>query len=75
MTAPPTDHRNSRPAPTERAYTDLGFGSVVAQQSKGRFLSHDGEPTSRKYGVGAQRLERAYLKALNASWPEFLGYA
>jgi inward rectifier potassium channel len=75
VTAPPSEHRDSRPAPTERAYTDLGFGTVVAQQSKGRFLSHDGEPTSRKYGLGAQRLERAYLKALNESWPAFLGYA
>ena len=35
------------PAPA-REYTDLGFGRVVSQQVRGRFLSHDGEPTSRK---------------------------
>ena len=79
MTPPPIDDRDGPPLPPppapDRAYTDLGFGRVVAQQVRGRFLTHDGEPTSRKYGVGAQRLERAYLKALNASWPEFLGYS
>ena len=62
------------PAPT-REFTDLGFGRVVAQQVRGRFLSHDGEPTSRKYGLGAQRLERAYLRALAAPAPAFLAWA
>src|SRR6185295_8192830 len=47
-----------------RAYTDLGFGRVVAQQVRGRFLTRDGQPTSRKYGLGAQRIERFYLRAL-----------
>ena len=51
------------PAPG-RAYTDLGFGRTVAQQIRGRFLTRDGQPTSRKYGLGAQRLERFYLRAL-----------
>ena len=55
-----------------RSYTDLGFGRVVAQQVRGRFLSHDGEPTSRKYGLGAQRLERFYLRALATPLPVFL---
>ncbi|AHG89773.1 Potassium channel, inwardly rectifying, Kir [Gemmatirosa kalamazoonensis] len=77
MTASPDDRAPlpPPPPPTERPFTDLGFGRVVAQQVRGRFLTHDGEPTSRKYGVGAQRLERAYLRALNASWPTFLAWA
>jgi len=78
VTAPTPDDRDPPAAPppsAQRAFTDLGFGRVVAQQVRGRFLTHDGEPTSRKYGVGAQRLERAYLQTLNAPWPAFLGYA
>lgn len=51
---------------------DLGFGRVVAQQVRGRFINHDGVATSRKYGLGAQRAERFYLNALNARWPAFL---
>ena len=62
-----TDERNDPtpvPPDPQRAYTDLGFGRVVAQQVRGRFLTHDGQPTSRKYGLGAQRFERFYLRAL-----------
>jgi inward rectifier potassium channel len=58
------------PAPTTEP-TDLGFGRVVAQQVRGRFLSHDGVPTSKKYGLGAQRAARFYLSALNTGWPSF----
>jgi inward rectifier potassium channel len=62
-----TDDRDDLPpvpTATGRAYTDLGFGRVVAEQVRGRFLTHDGRPTSRKYGLGAQRFERFYLRAL-----------
>lgn len=54
--------------------TDLGFGRVVAQQVKGRFLNRDGVANSRKYGLGPQRAERFYLRALNANWSQFLGW-
>ncbi len=54
--------------------TDLGFGRVVVQAARGRFLSRDGTPTSRKYGLGAQRAERWYLSALGASWPSFFAW-
>ena len=53
---------------------DLGFGRVVVQRARGRFLSRDGIPTSHKYGLGAQRAERFYLNALNARWPAFIGW-
>jgi inward rectifier potassium channel len=58
------------PPPTTEP-TDLGFGRVVAQQVRGRFLSHDGVPSSKKYGLGAQRTARFYLSALNTGWTSF----
>ncbi len=51
---------------------DLGFGRVVTERVKGRFLNQDGTPNSRKYGMGRQTWARLYLRALAASWPEFL---
>jgi len=73
MTAAPNDDAPALPASSGDA-SDLGFGRVVSQQVRGRFLSHDGTPTSHKYGLGAQRAERFYLNALNAQWPAFLGW-
>ncbi len=54
---------------------DLGFGRVVGQQVRGRFLNRDGSPNTRKFGLGPQRLERFYLAALSASWLTFLGWS
>ncbi len=76
-TTSPADERRAPPeAPAAPPYdpADLGFGRVVAQEARGRFLDREGRPTSRKYGLGAQRLERAYLRALAAPWPAFLGW-
>ncbi len=53
---------------------DLGLGKVVANTVRGRFISRDGTPSSHKFGLGAQRAERFYQAALNARWPEFLGW-
>ena len=61
------------PAPTTEP-TDLGFGRVVAQQVRGRFLSQAGEPTSKKYGLGAQRAARFYLSSLKTGWPSFFAW-
>lgn len=75
MSVVPTEplQEPSTPAPlSERPTEDLGFGRVVAQQVRGRFLSRDGTPNSRKYGLGPQRLDRFYQHALKASWPQFL---
>ncbi|HKP15001.1 MAG TPA: hypothetical protein VJT85_03025 [Gemmatimonadaceae bacterium] len=77
MTQPSIDDRDGPlylSRASGRSYTDLGFGRVVAQQVRGRFLTHDGEPTSRKYGLGAQRIERFYLRALAAPLPVFLAW-
>ncbi|MDF1502740.1 hypothetical protein [Roseisolibacter sp. H3M3-2] len=80
MTAPPTADPaagpapSAPPAPAAAEPSDLGFGRVVAQASRGRFLDHDGTPRAHKYGLGAQRLERFYLEALNAGWAPFLGW-
>ena len=60
-------HKHAPSAPD-----DMGFGRVVVQQVRGRFLSRDGVPMSVKYGLGAQRAEKFYLSALNARWPQFL---
>jgi inward rectifier potassium channel len=67
---------NSTPATDDHAddNSDLGFGRFVAQQARGRFLDRNGNPTSHKYGLGAQRIERFYLSALNASWLPFLAW-
>jgi inward rectifier potassium channel len=63
----------SDPPPTTEP-ADLGFGRVVANAVRGRFLNRDGKPNSIKYGLGAQRTARFYLAALDASWPVFIGW-
>ena len=79
MTQPNIDDGNKNapmdvPRTSIRNYTDLGFGRVVAQSVRGRVLTHEGEPTSRKYGLGGQRLERFYLRVLAAPLPVFLAW-
>jgi inward rectifier potassium channel len=61
-------------ATSPREPDDLGFGRVVAQSVRGRFLNRDGKPNSKKYGLGAQRGMRLYLGALSASWPAFFAW-
>lgn len=67
-----------KPEPEGNAATmpinDLGFGRVVAQRVRGRFLKKDGTANSRKYGMGRQAWSRVYLRALAVSWPEFLAW-
>ncbi|MEO8880260.1 MAG: transporter [Gemmatimonadaceae bacterium] len=69
MTAPNEPLDDDPPPATKPA--DLGFGSVVANAVRGRFLNRDGRPNSKKYGLGAQRLARFYLVSLDASWTVF----
>ncbi len=72
----PSSDRTADPAPDahESEPRDLGLGRVVANTARGRFINRDGTPSSRKYGLGAQRAERFYLAALDASWTRFLGW-
>lgn len=58
--------------PAREDLNDLGFGRVAAQQVRGRFLSRDGSPRGRKYGLGAQRWEHLYRRALDVSWGAFV---
>lgn len=61
--------------PLEPQEEDLGLGKVAAQRIRGRFLGKDGRPTSRKFGMGTQYIERAYLHALGLTWGMFLGWS
>jgi inward rectifier potassium channel len=73
--SPRTDNDPDVPNPSEvDERSDLGLGRLAAQQARGRFLSRDGVPTSRKYGLGAQRTLRFYRAALNAGWPQFVSW-
>ncbi len=74
MTAIEDRDEGNEPEDAAHERSDLGFGKFVAQQVRGRFLTRDGVPVSRKYGIGSQRTERAYLAALNATWPVFFGW-
>jgi len=51
---------------------DLGFGRVVANNARGRFLTRSGQSTARKLGLRGARTRRAYLAALNVPWRDFL---
>ncbi|HTE47547.1 MAG TPA: hypothetical protein VK636_20055 [Gemmatimonadaceae bacterium] len=74
MTAPKTHDADAATTPPSHETSDLGFGRVVAQAVRGRFLNRDGKPNSKKYGLGAQRSARFYLSALDATWPAFIGW-
>ena len=73
MSEPARKEDGSAPPPLTQP-TDLGFGHVVAQAVRGRFLNRDGRPNSKKYGLGAQRAARFYLAALDAGWLAFIGW-
>ncbi|MEP7382425.1 MAG: transporter [Gemmatimonadota bacterium] len=59
--------------PVERE--DLGFGRVVTEQMRARFLSRDGSPNSHKFGMGTQRVERFYQRSLAAPWQSFIAWS
>ena len=69
MTAP-NEPLDDDPPPLNQP-ADLGFGAVVAQNVRGRFLNRDGRPNAVKYGLGAQRLARFYLASLEVTWTVF----
>ncbi|MFP5245999.1 MAG: hypothetical protein ACLGH0_04850, partial [Thermoanaerobaculia bacterium] len=54
--------------------TDLGFGSVVARESRRRLLNRDGTFNVRREGLRFWQSLSAYHYLLTISWPKFLGY-
>ena len=55
------------------AHSDLGFGSVVAGQSRRRLLNADGSFNVRRTGLSVFTSLNAYHTLLTMSWGTFLG--
>jgi inward rectifier potassium channel len=53
--------------------SDLGFGSVVARESRRRLLNRDGSFNVRREGLSFWQSLSAYHYLLTISWPRFLG--
>jgi inward rectifier potassium channel len=52
---------------------DLGFGTVVANQSRQRLLNRDGSFNVVRHGLGFRAALSLYHSLLTLSWPRFLG--
>jgi inward rectifier potassium channel len=52
---------------------DLGFGAVVARESRQRLLNRDGSFNVRREGLGPLGSLSLYHYLLTTSWPRFLG--
>lgn len=64
-----------RPVPSPQdPNLDLGFGSVVARESRKRLLNRDGTFNVRRVGLGYWEALSAYHYFLTISWPLFLAY-
>jgi inward rectifier potassium channel len=63
-----------RPVPTDDPNLDLGFGSVVARESRKRLLNRDGTFNVRREGLGYWEALSTYHYFLTIGWPTFLGY-
>lgn len=64
----------TRPQSTDDPNLDLGFGSVVARESRQRLLNRDGTFNVRREGLGIWELVSVYHYLLSLSWPRFLSY-
>jgi len=53
---------------------DLGFGSVVARDSRGRLLNPDGTFNVRREGLPFWQSVNFYQYTLDLTWPRFLSY-
>jgi inward rectifier potassium channel len=58
--------------PTVESETDLGFGSVVARESRRRLLNPDGSFNVAREGLGPFERFAPYHAFLAMSWPRFL---
>ena len=61
--------------PVEDPNRDLGFGSVVASESRQRLLNRDGSFNVRREGLGWRAALSLYHTLLTLSWPRFLALA
>lgn len=55
--------------------SDLGFGSVVARESRRRLLNRDGTFNVKREGLSLLQALPAYHYFLTITWTKFLGYA
>lgn len=51
---------------------DLGFGAVVATQSRSRLLNRDGSFNVQRHGLGWRSTLSLYHSLLEMSWPRFI---
>jgi inward rectifier potassium channel len=63
----------SPPPPTDDPNRDLGFGAVVARESRKRLLNKDGSFNVVREGLSYFRSLSPYHFLLTTSWPRFLG--
>jgi len=62
------------PKPVEDVNADLGFGSVVARESRQRLLNRDGTFNVKRDGLRFLESLSAYHYFLTISWPRFLAW-
>ena len=55
-------------------YSDLGFGAVVARETRRRFLNRDGTFNVRRAGLRYMETLSGYHYLLTISWPRFLAW-
>lgn len=60
--------------PADESELDLGFGSVVARESRKRLLNRDGTFNVRREGLGYWEALSTYHYFLTITWPRFLAY-
>lgn len=63
-----------RPRATPDASSDLGFGSIVARESRTRFLNRDGTFNVRRSGLRFWESLSAYHHLLTVTWTRFFTY-
>jgi inward rectifier potassium channel len=62
-----------KPPSQEDLYRDLGFGAVVARESRKRLLNRDGSFNVVREGLSFLQTLSPYQYLLTTSWPRFLG--
>ena len=68
------DRRTAAVPATQDPNLDLGFGAVVARESRRRLLNRDGTFNVRREGLGYWESLSAYHYLLTITWPKFLSY-